>query len=145
MFIDTANANSRSSRPQIIISPHNSDRASPYNDSQTPLMETFVGQEAPPTYLEATTPGLYSSRLSSDQGARLLGSGDRAEQDAAQKEEQYRQKTRSDAITTRRVLKAVGAVLAVLILGLLLTALAAAVSVKQNKQVCTPHHFTRCS
>lgn len=87
MFIDTANANSRSSRPQIVIS----SRTSPYNQSSTPLLEPFVVQERPPpTYLEATTPGLYSSRLSEDQGARLLADGDREASDAAGKESTLR-------------------------------------------------------
>jgi hypothetical protein len=74
MFIDTAVANSRSARPHIIISPH----PAPHTEHETPLLETFVGQEpAPPTYLEATTPGLYYSRTSGDEGARLLSGGGR--------------------------------------------------------------------
>ena len=143
MFIDTATANSRSSRPQIIISP----RTSPYNDSQTPLLETFVGQDAPPTYLEATTPGLYSSRLSNDQGARLLSGGEREARDAAQKEEQYRRKTRSEQFTKGKCLKLVAAVLAVLILGAALTALAAAVSLRtaNHAAVTNPHASAQSS
>src|SRR3982750_1012709 len=109
MFIDTEAANSRSSRPQIIISP------SPYNDSSTPLLETFVGQDAPPSYLEATTPGLYTSRLSEEQGARLLSSEGREANDAKLKEEKYGRKSLREQCLKRKCLNWVRAVLAVVI------------------------------
>lgn len=132
MFIDTANANSRSSRPQIIISP----RTSPYNESSTPFLEPTVAQEQPPpTYLEATTPGLYSSRLSDDQGARLLADGDREERDAASKEEQYRRRSLRSQCTTRRWVRWIPAIAFILILAGSLAAMAAAVSVRSAKLV----------
>jgi hypothetical protein len=132
MFIDTVTANSRSSRPQIIVSPH----PTPHNDTDTPLLETFVGQDAPPpSYLEATTPGLYSSRLSEDQGARLLASGDREARDAAVKEDQYRRKNLRAPCTKRRVLKWAAAAIAIFLLAAVLAVMAAAVSVRREKQV----------
>jgi len=131
MYIDTANANSRSSRPQIIISP----RTSPYNESSTPLLETFVGQEPPPTYLEATTPGLYSSRLSDDQGARLLGDGAREARDAAIKEDQYRRKGLRVQCTATRWVKWIAAVIAIIMLAATLALIAASVSVRSSEQV----------
>jgi hypothetical protein len=133
MFIDTANANSRSLRPQIIVSP----RTSPYNESSTPLLEPFVGQEPPPTYLEATTPGLFSSRLSEDQGARLLANGDREAGDAAVKEDQYRRRGLRAHLATRRWVRWIPAIAFIVILAGSLAAMAAAVSVREAKQVCT--------
>jgi hypothetical protein len=83
MFIDTAVANSRL-RPHIVISPHT---AAPHTENETPLLETFVGQDpAPPTYLEATTPGLYYSRASGDEGERLLSGGGRERREPVFKE-----------------------------------------------------------
>jgi hypothetical protein len=132
MFIDTANANSRSARPQVIISP--AQRTSPYNESSTPLLETFVGQDAPPTYLEATTPGLYSARLSDDQGARLLAEGDREARDAAIKEEKYRRKGLRQW-TAKWWVRWAAAVVAITLLAVLLATMAAAVTVKVDKHV----------
>jgi hypothetical protein len=133
MFIDTATANSRSLRPQIMVSSHPES----HNDTETPLLETFVGQDAPPpTYLEATTPGLYSSRLSEDQGARLLVSGDREERDAAVKEDQYRRKILRAQCTKTIVLKWAAAAMTIFLLAAVLAVMAAAVSVRGDKQVC---------
>lgn len=136
MFIDTATANSRSSRPQIVISGRTTPRTSPYNESQTPLLETFVGQAAPPSYLEATTPGLYSSRLSNDQGARLLASdGEREAEHAALKEEQYRSRSAGDQWTKAKCLKWAAAGFAIIMLAAILSVMAAAVSVRRDQQV----------
>jgi hypothetical protein len=133
MFIDTANANSRSVRPQISISPR---RTSPYNESSTPLLVPFVGQEPPPpTYLEATTPGLFSSRLSDDQGARLLADGEREETDAADKEDKYRRKGLRAECASRRWIRWVPAIAFIIILAAMLIAMAAAVSVRGAKHV----------
>ena len=139
MFIDTANANSRSSRPQIVISSGNSPtRTSPYNESSTPLLEPIIADERPPpTYLEATTPGLYSSRLSEDQGARLLADGGREARDAAYKEEQYRTRSLRAQCTTRRWVRWIPAIAFVLLLAGSLAAMAAAVSVRDLKHVRT--------
>jgi hypothetical protein len=136
MFIDTANANSRSSRPHIIISPRPSPRASPYNESSTPLLEPFVAQERPPpTYLEATTPGLFSSRLSEDQGARLLSDGDREARDAVVKEDQYRKQSLRTQCATRRWVRWIPAIAFLVLLAGSLVAMAAAVSVRGRKDV----------
>jgi hypothetical protein len=70
MYIDTVAANSRSRQPQVVISPR---YAAPYTESQTPLLEgPLHSHDAPPTYLEATTPGLYYGGPSDDEGATLL-------------------------------------------------------------------------
>jgi hypothetical protein len=136
MFIDTANANSRSSRPQIIISVRPSPRTSPYNESSTPLLEPFVGQDPPPpTYLEATTPGLFSSRLSDDQGARLLADGDREAGDAVIKEDQYRKQSLRAQCATRRWVRWIPAIAFLVMLAGSLVAMAAAVSVREAKHV----------
>ncbi|KAH8708544.1 hypothetical protein GQ44DRAFT_690874 [Phaeosphaeriaceae sp. PMI808] len=129
MFIDTATANGRSVRPRIVISP----RTSPYNETSTPLLETFVGQEPPPTYLEATTPGLYSSRLSEDQGARLLTDGDREARDAAIKEDKYRRRGLKGQCSAGRWAKLVAALLAILIIFGAVVAMAAAISAKHHR------------
>lgn len=132
MFIDTANANSRSSRPQVIISP----RTSPYNESSTPFLEPPVEQgPPPPTYLEATTPGLYSSRLSDDQGARLLGDGGREASDAAYKEEQYRRRGLRAQCTATRWVRWIAAIIAIAMLAATLALIGASVSVRANKLV----------
>jgi hypothetical protein len=140
MFIDIATANSRSSRPQIIISP----RTSPYHEQSTPLLETFVGQDAPPSYLEATTPGLYSSKLSDDQGARLLVSdGGREAKDAVLKEEKYRKRNLRDQCSKLRWLKWVAAVLAILLLAAVLAVMLAAVTVRRDKPVSVADSITK--
>ncbi|KAF2628021.1 hypothetical protein BU25DRAFT_457895 [Macroventuria anomochaeta] len=70
MFIDTAAANCRSRQPQVVTS---TQFAAPYRESLTPLREEPLdSRDAPPTYLEATTPGLYYGRPSGDEGATLL-------------------------------------------------------------------------
>ncbi len=70
MYIDTAAANSWSRQPQVVISPR---YGAAYTQSQTPLPEEPLNNsDAPPTYLEATTPGLYYGRSSGDEGATLL-------------------------------------------------------------------------
>ncbi|KAH7082427.1 hypothetical protein FB567DRAFT_531254 [Paraphoma chrysanthemicola] len=142
MFIDTANANSRSARPRTVIAPES--RTSPYNESSTPLLETFVGQEAPPTYLEATTPGLYSARLSDDQGARLLAEGDREAGDAAVKEDKYRRKGLRQW-TAKWWVRWAAALVFITLLAIFLAAIAAAVTVKVDKSasVTTPQAPTQ--
>jgi hypothetical protein len=134
MFIDTANANSRSSRPPVTIS----SRTSPYNESSTPFLEPPVEPIPPPTYLEATTPGLFSSRLSEDQGARLLADGEREERDATNKEEQYRRRGLRTQCTNRKWVRWIPAFAFIFLLAIMLIAMAAAVSVRDgNKQVRT--------
>lgn len=141
MFIDTANANSRSSRPQVTIS----SRTSPYNESSTPSLEPPMDHAPPPTYLEATTPGLFSSRLSEDQGARLLADGDREARDATNKEEQYRRRGLRTQCTNRRWVRWIPAFAFIILLAIMLAAMAAAVSVRGgNKQVSDAMPMLRC-
>jgi len=133
MFIDTVTANSRSSRPQVTISP------SPYNDGVEPEMDAFVGQASdvpPPTYLEATTPGLYTSRLSGEEGARLLSFDGREARDARYKEDQYGRRTfRSQCCMKRNWIKWLGLLLGIMMLSAMLALMLAAVAVRNDKHV----------
>lgn len=135
MYIDTANANTRSSRPQIIVTP--SHVSSPYNnDSETPLLETFVGQDAPPppTYLEATTPGLYNARLSGEEGARLLSFDGRQARDATFKEEQYRRSFCQQWLKNKWSKMVAGLVISIIVVAILAAILTAG-STRKDKQV----------
>lgn len=141
MYIDTATANTRSSRPQLTIA--SSRDSSPYNnDSQTPLLETFVDQEAapPPTYLEATTPGLYTARLSGEEGARLLSFDGRQARDATFKEEQYSRRNLRQQCLKKTWFKTVAGLMIFIVLVAMLAAMLAAVSTRKEKQalVTTP-------
>lgn len=64
MYIDTDAAN-KGSRPKLSVT-------APRSNEDSPLLESFVGQAPPPSYLEATTPNLWNARPSGDEGARLL-------------------------------------------------------------------------
>lgn len=64
MYIDTEAAN-KGSRPKINVT-------EPRSNENSPLLESFVGQAPPPSYLEATTPNPWNTRPSGDEGARLL-------------------------------------------------------------------------
>ncbi|KAJ8112987.1 hypothetical protein OPT61_g4778 [Boeremia exigua] len=93
MYIDTAAANNRSRQPQAIISPR---YAAAYTQSQTPLLEEpLENRDAPPTYLEATTPGLYYGRLSSDEGATLLNREEQGYKEDAYGRRSFRQSLRT--------------------------------------------------
>jgi hypothetical protein len=130
MFIDTATANTRSLRPQVIISP------SPYNDGSTPLLETAVGQDVPPpSYLEATTPGLFTSRMSGEEGARLLSLDGREARDVAYKEEQYGRRSLRQRCLRKPWRKLVVSVLVVMFLAVMLALMLAAVSARRDKLV----------
>ncbi|KAG9186278.1 hypothetical protein G6011_02834 [Alternaria panax] len=133
MYIDTAAANSRSSRPQFIIEP------SPYNERSTPLLEASVNQEAeadrpPPSYLEATTPGLFTSRLSGEEGARLLSFDGREARDARFKEEQYRGRSLRQQCLKKTWLKVAGTILGMMLVSAMLALMVAAVSVRRDRQ-----------
>lgn len=94
MYIDTAAANSQSRQPGVIILPR---YAAPYTQAETPLLEEPLdGRDAPPTYLEATTPGLYYGRPSGDEGATLLN---REEQ--GYKEDAYSRRSFKQTLRTR--------------------------------------------
>lgn len=142
MFIDTATANTRSARPYIVVEPdHVSSHCvsphhtSPYNDSQTPLVETFINQDAPPSYLEATTPGLYTGRLSGEEGARLLSFDGREPRDTTFKEEQYRRRRLRDQCLKKRWLKGIAAIVVVVAISALGALALAAVTARRNAQV----------
>ncbi|RAR03305.1 hypothetical protein DDE83_008274 [Stemphylium lycopersici] len=130
MYIDTATANSRSWRPQIVISP------SPYNERSTPLLEPAVEQEseAPPSYLEATTPGLYTSRLSGEEGARLLSFDGREARDATFKEDQYGKRSLRQHCMKKAWFKLLATILSVMLVAAMLALMAAAVSVRRDRQ-----------
>lgn len=92
MFINTEAAN-RSRRLQTISS---SGNAVPYTPSQDPLLEEPLhSRDAPPSYLEATTPGLYSGRLSGDEGATLLNRGSQVYKEDTDSGRSFRQSLRT--------------------------------------------------
>jgi hypothetical protein len=64
MYIDTDAAN-KGSKPRINVT-------EPRSNENSPLLESFVGQAPPPSYLEATTPNPWNTRPSGDEGVRLL-------------------------------------------------------------------------
>ena len=93
MYIDTTAANSRSRQPQIVISPRYD---APYTGSQNPLLdEPLNDRDAPPTYLEATTPGLYYGRPSGDEGAMLLNGGEEGYKEDTYSRQSFRQSLRT--------------------------------------------------
>lgn len=92
MFIDTAAANERSRQSQPFIS----SNIVPYTELQTPLLEeSFNSHDAPPTYLEATTPGLYYGRSSDDEGAALLNCDEQVNKEGAHTWRNLRQSLRT--------------------------------------------------
>ncbi|KAF3036350.1 hypothetical protein E8E12_007871 [Didymella heteroderae] len=94
MYIDTAAANSRSRQPQIIISPR---YTTPHQASQTPLPdESLDSRDAPPTYLEATTPGLYYGRPSGEEGANLLNGEEQGYKQDEYRKRSFRQRLRTE-------------------------------------------------
>ncbi|EOA90031.1 uncharacterized protein SETTUDRAFT_145497 [Exserohilum turcica Et28A] len=130
MYIDTATANSRSARPQIIISP------SFPHDGSSPLLETFIGQdaEAPPSYLEATTPGLYTSRQSGEEGARLLSFDGRRARDATFKEDQYARQSLWKRCIRSPWFRLLAAMIVFLMIIIMMILMAAAVSIRRDQQ-----------
>lgn len=93
MYIDTAAANRRLGQPRIVVSPR---YAAPYTQSQTPLLdEPLDDRDAPPTYLEATTPGLYYGRPSGDEGATLLNAEEQRYKEDAYSTRSFRQSLRT--------------------------------------------------
>jgi hypothetical protein len=127
MLIDTAAANARSRQPQVVNSPR---YATTYTESQNPLLESFDTHDAPPTYLEATTPGLYYGRFSGDEGATLLSRNEQAYKEDAYTGRSLRQLTRT------RWMKWLGAVM--LIVFVFAAGVAFTSSPRKDKQVCDP-------
>lgn len=93
MYIDTAAANSRSRQPQVIIAQRH---AAPYTESHSPSLDhPLQNSDAPPTYLEATTPGLYYGRPSGDEGATLLNREEQGYKEDSYSRSSFRQSLRT--------------------------------------------------
>ncbi|PSN68259.1 hypothetical protein BS50DRAFT_492532 [Corynespora cassiicola Philippines] len=121
MFIDTAAAN-KGAGPSITVQPGSGGGEA----ETTPLLENFVGQEAPPSYLEATTPGLYA-RPSGDEEARLLSFDGRpgaglGSPTPSYKEVGYRRRGLREQCTRRRMLKWMAIILAIILLIVIIAA-----------------------
>lgn len=133
MYIDTAAANSRSRQPQIIISPRYEPSpryAALHTQSQTPLLEEPLDdRDAPPTYLEATTPGLYYGRPSGDEEATLLNS-----EEQRYKEDAYSRQSLMQSIRTKWT-KWLG--ITMLIVFVFAAGIAFTTSARKDKQVST--------
>ncbi|KAF1958438.1 hypothetical protein CC80DRAFT_30696 [Byssothecium circinans] len=120
MFIDTEAANTTT--PSVKVTGPSTSL------TITPVLETFVGQEPPPpSYLEATTPIPWARSGAGDEGARLLEDG-RASGAFTPMEEhkdgKYRRRGWADRVGKRRVAMGVAVVIALIILGVLMAALA---------------------
>jgi hypothetical protein len=118
MFIDTEAAN-KAGKPSVVVSAAGPSRRN--EEDATPLLETFVGQEAPPpSYLEATTPMPWEGRPSGDEAARLLVNESFAQmtpmREEMHKDGKYRRRSFRDQFSRRRMLKWVAATLALIII-----------------------------
>ena len=123
MYIDTEAAN-KGAKPSVTVS-----SATRYSEETTPLLETFVGQDPPPSYLEATTPNPWNGRSSGDEASRLLEDGGRrsfapmlAERDGMHKDGPYRRRSIREHCTKKRMLKWLAAILAIVILAAIIAA-----------------------
>lgn len=126
MFIDTAAANNISRQSQSFIS---SRHAAPYTASQTPLLEEALdSHDAPPTYLEATTPGLYYGRPSGDEGAALLNRDEQVNKEDARTSRSLRQSLRTRWANWLGIL--------LLLIFVFAAGIAFTTSARKDKQVC---------
>ena len=126
MYIDTAAANSRLRQPQFVISP---GYAAPSTQSQTPLLEEPLDdRDAPPTYLEATTPGLYYGRPSGDEGATLLNREEQGYKEDAYSKRSFRQSLRTQWTKWLGIL--------MLLIFVFAAGVAFTTSARKDKQVC---------
>lgn len=126
MLIDTEAANNRSREPQIVIT---SRYASQYTESQTRLLEEPVyANDVPPTYLEATTPGLYYGRSSGDEGATLLNCEEQRYKDDTYSGRSFRRSLRTKWTKWLGVL--------MLIVFVLAAGVGFITSARKDKQVC---------
>ncbi|OAG11944.1 uncharacterized protein CC84DRAFT_1079908 [Paraphaeosphaeria sporulosa] len=116
MYIDTEAANQAAKKPQVTIS-----SPARYPEERTPLLETFVGQDAPPSYLEATTPMGWR-----EEGVGLLNE-ERAVltpmREEGHKDGRYRRREWKEIFSRKRV-KWSGALLAAILLIVVIAALA---------------------
>ncbi|KAH7135076.1 hypothetical protein B0J11DRAFT_501926 [Dendryphion nanum] len=122
MFIDTEAANKAATRVTVTSSsPRNASRYSP---ETTPLMETFVGQAPPPSYLEATTPAPWNNRPSGDEAARLLSFDVRDDLDEeGLKRGGHRGDSWRESCTTIRMLKWLVVIIIIILLSAIWVAL----------------------
>ncbi|KAF2261736.1 hypothetical protein CC78DRAFT_343109 [Lojkania enalia] len=129
MFIDTEAANKglklQSQNYEDIVPLQSATR---YSEERTPLLDAFVGQ-APPSYLEATTPNpwnLQFTRQTGEEGVRLLSIDGRASPalpvDDGYKGSRYRRKSLKEHCTRKRMLKFMGALLGIVILAAIVAA-----------------------
>ncbi|KAF2649345.1 hypothetical protein K491DRAFT_683928 [Lophiostoma macrostomum CBS 122681] len=105
MFIDTDAANQGTKFQITAASPKALDGPS---KDVSPEMESFLGQEAPPSYLEATTPRPWIGRPSGDEEARLLSFDGRTSPppvDGSWKDFYYRRRGFREHWTRRRMLR----------------------------------------
>lgn len=121
MFIDTEAANKGIAR--VEVSSSSPGRAPRYSQDSSPLLESFVGQEPPPTYLEATTPVPWNGRPSGDEAARLLSFDVRDDLDGTGYKHGHRRRSSSDSCSKIRVLKWMVAVIIIILLAAILAAL----------------------
>ncbi len=130
MFIDTQTANSRAAQPRTSVA-----RPSTYDDASTPLLEAFVGQDAPPTYLEATSPGLETSWPHYEDDTGLLPMSARQARDRRSKEKIYNGRSRREKCLNRKTLRWAALVIFLLILGALLAEVAISLATRDKKNV----------
>lgn len=94
MFINTHVANQRSSRPQariLIATPNRNEYLTTNINTNTntnvpssPYKPSSI-DAAPPSYIEATTPGLYTGASFSGEGARLLSFDEYTDEEGGEK------------------------------------------------------------
>ncbi|ORY12524.1 hypothetical protein BCR34DRAFT_587152 [Clohesyomyces aquaticus] len=138
MYIDTTAANEASKAPEA-KSPRTGIR---HSEETTPLLETFVNQPPPPSYLEATTPNPWNNRRSGDEGSRLLAFDERGagesppdqRSDGLYKGLVYRRRSLREHCTQRRTIKAIVAIVFLIML-IIIIALATR---KQDKTTVSP-------
>lgn len=118
MYINTEAANAAAKKPRVEI-----NRSSPvYREESTPLLETFVGQDAPPSYLEATTPmGWRGEAVGLLNEERPVLTPLREE---GHKDGQYRRRNFREYFSRKRTLIGLAALLVIIILAAIVAALA---------------------
>lgn len=126
MYIDTAAANNRSRQSQVVISPQHTHG---YRDGEAPLLdEPLDPRDSPPTYLEATTPGLYYGRPSGEEGANLLNG-----EEQGYKQEEYTRKSFRQNLRTKWT-KWLGVCMLVVFVSA--AGVAFSTSARKDRQVC---------
>jgi hypothetical protein len=93
------------------------------------LEEPLDDRDAPPTYLEATTPGLYYGRASGDEGATLLNP-----EEQRYKEDAYSRRSLVQSIRTKWT-KWLG--ITMLVIFVFAAGIAFTTSARKDKQVST--------